>query len=144
MIISGLLFLLFCSCSCSADYFREGLDLYKQKEFKEAIHSFKRSLEKDGDNPETHFYLALCYESLVENELAENEFRKTIELDKNNAEARYKLIYYLKGKGQFDEAIKQLRISAKIIEKQKGVKLNIEEEIKYLEQLKSIPHQAKD
>jgi len=91
------------------EHVKRGDAYLKDQKYQEASLEFRSALQIDGNMPAAHWGLAQSYEGLQRFPEMIEELRRTIDLDKNNFDARIKLgNYYLAGaKGQpslLDEA----------------------------------------
>lgn len=81
----------------------EALELFKKKNWKEAIDAFSLVLETEQDNAEIYNNLALCYYYLGDNDSAEKFFLKSIGLNPKLAEVYINLTdLYFKQKNYVD------------------------------------------
>ena len=89
-------------------HFARGLILWtKAKGFphEQAILSYKRSLELDPDDDETHHQLSMVYSHIGLLNEAQASVGRALEINPNNTMARFRVGVYNAYKGQFDEAI---------------------------------------
>lgn len=103
------------------DLLAKGKELYRNDQDEEAVAAFIEALRLDPDLPEARFRLALGYESLGKREQAEAEYKKTVEAykkyleeNRDDAEARYALGQTYANLGQYSEAIRQYREATKL------------------------------
>lgn len=76
----------------------------------DATRNLKLAQEIDADNPDVHEAFALVYQSTGEFELARENFKKSIRLDRKCSRCRNNYAAFLYGQGDFQEAVKQLEV----------------------------------
>jgi DNA-binding winged helix-turn-helix (wHTH) protein/Tfp pilus assembly protein PilF len=89
-------------------HFARGLILWtKTKGFphEQAIQSYKRSLELDPDDDETHHQLSMVYSHIGLLNEAQASVRRTLGINPNNTMARFRVGVYNAYQGRFDDAI---------------------------------------
>jgi DNA-binding winged helix-turn-helix (wHTH) protein/Tfp pilus assembly protein PilF len=89
-------------------HFARGLILWtKTKGFphEQAIQSYKRSLELDADDDETHHQLSMVYSHVGLLSEAQASVRRALEINPNNTMARFRVGVYNAYQGRFDEAM---------------------------------------
>jgi DNA-binding winged helix-turn-helix (wHTH) protein/Flp pilus assembly protein TadD len=89
-------------------HFARGLILWtKTKGFphEQAIQSYKRSLELDPDDDETHHQVSMVYSHIGLLNEAQESVRRALEINPNNTMARFRVGVYNAYQGRFDEAI---------------------------------------
>lgn len=89
-------------------HFARGLILWtKTKGFphEQAIQSYKRSLELDPDDDETHHQLSMVYSHIGLLNEAQESMRRALEINPNNTMARFRVGVYYAYQGKFDDAI---------------------------------------
>lgn len=89
-------------------HFARGLILWtKTKGFphEQAIQSYKRSLELDPDDDETHHQLSMVYSHIGLLNEAQESVRRALEINPNNTMARFRVGVYDAYQGRFDEAM---------------------------------------
>jgi DNA-binding winged helix-turn-helix (wHTH) protein/Tfp pilus assembly protein PilF len=89
-------------------HFARGLILWtKTKGFphEQAIRSYKRSLELDPDDDETHHQLSMVYSHIGLLDEAQERIRRALEINPNNTMARFRAGVYNAYQGRFDDAI---------------------------------------
>jgi len=93
-------------------HFARGLILWtKTKGFPHelAIKSYKRSLELDPDDDETHHQLSMVYSHIGLLDEAEQSVHRALEINPNNTLARFRVGEVLLFKGKHEEALAALR-----------------------------------
>ncbi len=89
-------------------HFARGLILWtKTKGFphEQAIQSYKRSLELDPEDDETHHQLSMVYSHIGLLNEAQTSVRRALQINPNNTMARFRVGVYNAYQGRFDEAI---------------------------------------
>src|SRR6266496_1133044 len=89
-------------------HFARGLILWtKTKGFphEQAIQSYKRSLELDPDDDETHHQLSMVYSHVGLLNEAQERVRRALEINPNNTMARFRVGVYDAYQGKFEDAI---------------------------------------
>ncbi len=89
-------------------HFARGLILWtKTKGFphEQAIQSYKRSLELDPDDDETHHQLSMVYSHVGLLNEAQERVRHALEINPNNTMARFRVGVYDAYQGKFEDAI---------------------------------------
>ena len=119
--VIGLLFVLIIS-GCSTQTQREGVDnkkvsvantelgvAYLQKrQYKVAMAKLKKALEYDDDNANAHHYIAELYRRLEQNDLADEHFKKALDLDEGNSSLKNNYAIFLCGTGSHEKGLKYL------------------------------------
>ena len=111
-------------------YFKEGIDLYKNKKFQEAKFKFEQDIVYNPKNEISYLYLAKIFKSLKDKDLEEQNLNTVILLNPKNEEATFNLAKlklessdYLKSK----ELIKKLSFfCSKYCLKSKKLEIEIE------------------
>mgnify|MGYP001332842691 CR=1 FL=1 len=111
-------------------YFKEGIDLYKNKKFQEAKFKFEQDIVYNPKNEISYLYLAKIFNSLKDKDLEEQNLNTVILLNPKNEEATFNLAKlkleasdYLKSK----ELIKKLSFfCSKYCLKSKKLEIEIE------------------
>ncbi len=111
-------------------YFKEGVDLYKNKKFKEAKFKFEQDIVFNPKSEISYLYLAKIFNSLKDKDLEEQNLNTVILLNPKNEEATFNLAKlkleasdYLKSK----ELIKKLSsFCSKYCLKSKKLEIEIE------------------
>ena len=89
-------------------HFARGLILWtKTKGFphEQAIQSYKRALELDPEDDETHHQLSMVYSHIGLLEEAQTTIRRALEINPNNTMARFRIGLYNAYEGKFDDAM---------------------------------------
>lgn len=102
-----------------AEHVKRGDAYLKAEKFQEASLEFRSALQIDGNMAAAHWGLAQSYEGLQRFPEMIDELRKTVDLDKNNLDARVKLgNYYLAGSKGHPEVIDEAeRLAKEILDK---------------------------
>ncbi|ETR68376.1 MAG: hypothetical protein OMM_10593 [Candidatus Magnetoglobus multicellularis str. Araruama] len=75
-----------------------------------AVFAFKKALDINPNSADTHFWLAVSYSLDSKNDrLAENEFIKTIKIDPDHLDARFKLFSLYVKNNEVGKAMQQLQ-----------------------------------
>lgn len=93
-------------------HFARGLILWnntKRFPHEQAIRSYKRSLELDPGQDETHQQLSMVYAHIGLMDEAQAMLNKALELNPNNTMARFRVGNYLAWQGKFEEALAVLK-----------------------------------
>ena len=90
---------------------RKGLELYKKRKYEEALLCFKKSIEKQTDYlARSIFFVGKIYSIQKRYKEAEKEFKKCIEIDRENKHARLELgRLYARQEGREEEAEKEFK-----------------------------------
>src|SRR6478672_10461122 len=116
-------FLSFTACSnpekTKAAHLAKGEAYLKESKFQEASIEFRNALQIDDSLAAAHWGLAKAYEGLERWPEFFDELRRTIDLDKNNLEARAKLanFYLLSSKRNPDNLTEAERLATEILKK---------------------------
>jgi type IV pilus assembly protein PilF len=116
--VTGLLFLLIVS-GCATKTERTDLDHEKiavantklgvaylaQGKYKNAMFKLKKALEYDSDNGNAHHYIAELYRRLEQNDLADEHFRRAMELNEEDSAIKNNFGIFLCGVGSYKEGI---------------------------------------
>ncbi len=86
----------------AAAYFQRG-------EIRVALSQVGQAIEADKRYPDAYDVLALIYMDLAEDKLAEENFRKALELDPENSDFHNNLGYFYCARGRYQEGMAQLR-----------------------------------
>jgi Flp pilus assembly protein TadD len=89
-------------------HFARGLILWtKTKGFphEQALQSYKRSLELDPDDDETHHQLSMVYSHIGLLDEAQESVRRALKINPNNTMARFRVGVYKAYQGRFEDAI---------------------------------------
>uniref|UniRef100_A0A915E155 E3 ubiquitin-protein ligase CHIP n=1 Tax=Ditylenchus dipsaci TaxID=166011 RepID=A0A915E155_9BILA len=92
----------------AAEYKDRGNKYFQSGRFEDALAAYSKAIIKNSSDPSYFTNRALCYLNLKKWEMAADDCRKALELDKKNIKANYflgKTCVYL---GEYDEAIKVL------------------------------------
>ena len=99
----------------------KGKNLYRDDRDSQALEAFQQAVQLDPNLPEAHFRLALAYEAVKKDQEAEAEYKKAVEsykkyLEENpkDAEARYDLGQVYAGLHQYSDAARELKQATKI------------------------------
>lgn len=90
---------------------RLGLNYMQQGDYATALDKLQRSLEQNPKLPSTHNTIAMLYQQLNENELAEDHFKKAISLDPIYSEAHNNYGVFLCREERYPEAEEQFLIA---------------------------------
>ena len=116
--VTGLLFLFIVS-GCATKTERTDLDHEKiavantqlgvaylaQGKYKNAMSKLKKALKYDDDNSNAHHYIAELYRRLEQNDLANEHFRRAIELNEEDSSIKNNFGIFLCGIGSYKEGI---------------------------------------
>lgn len=80
------------------------------RNWEDATRNLKIAQKIDANNADVHEAFALVYQSTGEYELAEENFKKAIRLDRKCSRCRNNYAAFLYGRGDFEEAVKQLEV----------------------------------
>lgn len=78
--------------------------LYLEDRYEELVDQYKRSNQQDSLLDSIHYYTGLAYYALKDLNTAETLFRKTLQVNPNNADAKYYLAKILYEKKLYDES----------------------------------------
>lgn len=84
----------------AAAYFQRG-------QFKVALEEVRKAITDDNRYGPAYNVLGLIYMELAEDQLAEENFRKAVDLDRTNSEAHNNYGWFLCTRGRYDEALVQ-------------------------------------
>jgi tetratricopeptide (TPR) repeat protein len=88
-----------------------GLDKYQNKDYKGAIDAFSNAINQMPKNQNFYTMRGTAYEDMGNDNEAEKDFRKTLELIPNDYVAAYRLGMVFFRKKDFENAIKWLKLS---------------------------------
>src|SRR5574344_406366 len=91
------------------DYNNYGFALFKAKKFEKAIDILNKSIELEPENVKSYAELALSYQALDKNDLSEQAFIKTFELDSSLTDLRFDYGNLLAEMGKYDKAINEYK-----------------------------------
>ena len=97
-------------------YYQLGARYYHRGSYELAKDRLKLALELDPKMANAHFTLALTYEQLQNDRLAEEHYREAVRVGPNNYDARNAYAVYLCRQEKYDEAVKQIDRALKIEE----------------------------
>ena len=117
--VTGLLFLLIVS-GCASKIERVGVDYKKasianaelgvaylaQGKYKVAMNKLKKALAFDDDNANAHHYIAELYRRLKQNDLADEHFKKAMDLDEEDSAIQNNYGIFLCGTGSYEKGLK--------------------------------------
>ena len=83
---------------------RLGVTYIQSGDYESALEKLKKSLRQDPNLPTTHNAIALLYQLLEENELAEKHFKKSIQLEPKYSEAQNNFGVFLCQQGHYKDA----------------------------------------
>lgn len=83
-----------------------GTDYARKNDFDNAIEKLKRSIKQDSSVALAHSTIAYVYSAKGMNELADEEYRKAIDLDSSDASLRNNFGVFLCAHGKTDEALR--------------------------------------
>lgn len=89
---------------CQPASLQEGMDQYKQENYKEAIEAFKKARAEDPDSSVAAFYLGLAYKQTFDYEKALGHFRDAVTLTPRIKEALIELVDVAMQLGDIEEA----------------------------------------
>jgi tetratricopeptide (TPR) repeat protein len=89
---------------CQSDSLREGMDLYQQEKYEEAIEAFKKARAEDPDSSVAAFYLGLAYKQTFDYEMALGHFRDAVTLTPRIKEGLIELVDVALQLGEIEEA----------------------------------------
>jgi len=69
-------------------YIEKGIAFFKQKEYDQALATFRMASTVSNTNPDAYFWAGRCYEMLKKNEDAVLNYERALSLDRNFTEAR--------------------------------------------------------
>ncbi len=119
--VTSLLFLFIVS-GCATKTERAGLDHKKiavantelgvaylaQGKYENAMLKLKKALKHDSDNSNAHHYIAELYRRLQQNDLADEHFRRAMELNEEDSSIQNNYGIFLCGIGSYEEGLKLL------------------------------------
>ena len=118
----------------STDYFKEGLKLYKKKEFNKAKFKFEQDIVFNPKSEKSYLYLSKIFNHQDKRELEEKNLNTVILLNPKNEEATFSLAQLKLKKSDFKESknlIDKLLIFCKdYCEKSQKLKTEIEKSLK--------------
>ena len=89
--ITLIFFLLINLLHAKSDYFSEGVNLYKEKKFKEAQFKFEQEIVFNPKSEQSYLYLSKIFNKLDKKDLEEQNLNTVILLNPKNEEAIYNL-----------------------------------------------------
>jgi len=123
ILVSALILLVF-SCSTTpspVNNSKEGARLFNEQKYAEAIKMFEKVLEKDPENANAAYNIAISYIQLKDEDKALNYLEKTTKINKFNYDAWYNMSVINYNKGNYKETVKSAikggKISEDILEK---------------------------
>lgn len=124
-------------------YFTEGLKLFQEKKYKEAIVSFEKSIEILPDIGLTHYYLAQSYHNTGNIDKAVSEYKKVLEINPNNPGPYVYLADIYVKREKTDDAIELYKKSLPLFkDDNKGEKIETLKKIAWLYQERGLLGQA--
>ncbi len=84
---------------------------FSRAQYKTALDELRKAIVADSRYGPAYNIYGLIYMELAEDKLAEENFRRAIELDHNNSEARNNFGWFLCTRGRYDEGLEQFSIS---------------------------------
>ncbi|OUV61249.1 MAG: hypothetical protein CBC88_00530 [Candidatus Pelagibacter sp. TMED128] len=120
--------------SASNEYFNEGINFYKQKEFEKAKFKFEQDIVYNPKNENSYLYLSKIFREQKEKELEEKNLNTVIMLNPKNEEANYNLAKLKLEQSDFKKSkklIDQLIVFCKTFcQKSEKLKVEIEKSLK--------------
>ena len=116
--------------TANTKYFKQGIDLYKNKKFDEAKFKFEQDIVFNPKSEKSYLYLSKIFESLNKKDLQEQNLNTVILLNPKNEEAIYNLAKLkldasdYKGSKKLNE--KLITLCQKLCDKSKKLKTEIE------------------
>ncbi len=92
-------------------YFDKGLALMRLKMFREAVETFKKSIDINPDNPAVHFQIANAFLESGQLPLAKRGYEKSITLNPKSSIAHHKLSVVLSKMGKNMDALEKAQTS---------------------------------
>jgi len=80
---------------------------YTRGQYKVALDELRKAISAENRYGPAYNVYGLIYMELAEDKLAEENFRRAIELDRNDSEARNNLGWFLCTRGRYDEGLEQ-------------------------------------
>jgi type IV pilus assembly protein PilF len=80
---------------------------YMRGQYKVALDELRKAITAENRYGPAYNVYGLIYMELAEDRLAEDNFRRAIELDRNDSEARNNLGWFLCTRGRYDEGLEQ-------------------------------------
>ena len=118
----------------STDYFKEGLKLYKKKEFNKAKFKFEQDIVFNPKNAKSYLYLSKIFKAQEKKELEEKNLNTVLLLNPKNEEATYNLAQLRLKNSDFEGSkilIDRLIVFCKkYCEKSQKLKIQIENSLK--------------
>jgi tetratricopeptide (TPR) repeat protein len=129
--ISSILFIfllsnfIFSESKSVTEYFKEGNSYFQQKNYDEAIKSYKNALAISPDTPEIVYNIGVAYLFKGNNyyEIAKNWFKKSIELNPKLSSAYYNLGYISLKQKNYEEAISYLKKAKELNPKDEEIQI---------------------
>lgn len=112
LILVFVLILLAFSCSTTPPTVKEGAKLFNEQKYAEAIKVFEKVLEKDPENANAAYNIAISYIQLKDDDTALNYLDKTIKINKFYYDAWHNMAVINYNKGNYKEAVKHALKSA--------------------------------
>jgi len=94
-----------CNFKSADDYLKEGHDIGLTGNYKAAIQSFTKAIQKNPKLKEAYIQRGLCFENIQEDSLAINDYEKLLRFDANNTIALYYLGLCKYRHNKFEQAI---------------------------------------
>lgn len=110
LILISIIFLLSTNfLIASANYFEEGLILFKKNQLKKAKFKFEQDIVQNPKSEKSYLYLAKIFNNEEKFELAENNLNTVILLNPKNEDAIYDLALLMLNKSNYSEAEKLIK-----------------------------------
>ena len=88
-------------------FFDKGLALMRLKMFREAVETFKKSIDLNPDNPAVHFQIANAFLEMGQLQLARKGYEKSISINPKSSIAYHKLSVVLNRMGKIMDALEK-------------------------------------
>ena len=98
-----------CAAQTAAQYRQKAIELSQAKSWDEAIASYRKALDLEPNDPDTHYNLALALKYKGDTKQAAEEFEAALRLKPKWADAHYGLGATLYDLGEQAAALKELR-----------------------------------
>jgi tetratricopeptide (TPR) repeat protein len=89
---ASLLFFNSFNMALAANYYQEGKEMYEAKHFERAKECFEAEIKNRPENAAAHYLLANVYLELGQREQAQQEYKKSVQLDPTSPAGRYSRI----------------------------------------------------
>lgn len=122
------------------NYIADGIDYYKNENYREAVKKWRQALELIPDDAEVHNFAGLAYHRLGNLDSAIVEFHQAVQLNPDYYQAWNNLGYMYFLKGQYQEALPHFQKSLEINPYYNKAKMNLETTRKILNH--QLPFQA--